>query len=130
LHPTAYYKPVKDHYLAQAAKVSIEELRELQEQLHQNLKFISYKIAHYYNKHRSTEPILQEGDTTYLLRRHIKTRQPSLKLDHIKLGPFKITKRIGKLNYQLDLPARYKIHPIFHISILEPTPKEIPTNSN
>ena len=33
-------------------------------------------------------------------------------------GPFKITKVIGPATYRLKLPATWKIHPIFHATLL------------
>ena len=60
----------------------------------------------------------------YLIRRNIKTKRLSAKLDHIKLGPFKIEKQIGLVNYRLKLPQSIrKIHPTFYISLLEPAPE-------
>ena len=35
------------------------------------------------------------------------------------MGLYKVTKRISKNNYQLDLPPKIRIHLIFHISLLE-----------
>ena len=35
-------------------------------------------------------------------------------------GPFPITKRVGKVSYQLELPPKLKIHPVFHVSLLKP----------
>lgn len=67
----------------------------------------------------------------YLLRRNIRTKRPIDKLDHKKLGPFTIDEKKGPVNYQLRLPESMgKIHPVFHISLLEPAPEnaEIATN--
>ena len=75
-----------------------------------------------YNKSRGRELILKKGDKVYLLRRNIKTKRPTSKLDHIKIGPFSIKKKISDVNYELELPHRMRIHPIFHISLLEPAP--------
>src|SRR3954449_7901199 len=47
-----------------------------------------------------------------------------------KLGPFKITKRINDVTYKLKLPETMKIHDTFHISLLEPKPKNIRKNTN
>ena len=33
-------------------------------------------------------------------------------------GPFSIQKVISPLSYQLKLPAQWKIHPIFHVTLL------------
>ena len=35
------------------------------------------------------------------------------------IGPFKIIKRIGKVAYQLALPASMQQHPVFHVSLLQ-----------
>jgi hypothetical protein len=40
-------------------------------------------------------------------------------LDYIKLGPFKILKKITEVNYKLDLPVKIKIHLVQHIVILK-----------
>ena len=39
----------------------------------------------------------------------------------MRLGRFKITKKISSYTYKLDLPASMKCHPIFYVSLLEPT---------
>ena len=43
----------------------------------------------------------------------------NLKLDFTKLKPFRITRRVGKVNYKLKLSRRMRIHPIFHVSLLK-----------
>ena len=40
----------------------------------------------------------------YLLRRNIKTKRPSDKLDYTKLGPFKIIQKLGPVIFKLDIP--------------------------
>jgi hypothetical protein len=77
------------------------------------------KIVFYYNGYCSIEPILKEKDKIYLIQRNIQTKQPSTKLDHKKLGLFKIKRVIGLVNYKLILPKTINIHPVFYISLLE-----------
>jgi len=43
----------------------------------------------------------------------------SKKLDYIKVGPFLIEEQRGLVNYQLRLLKDAKIHPVFHVSLLE-----------
>ena len=37
-----------------------------------------------------------------------------------RYGPFKITKKISPVVYQLDLPQSIKIHNMFHVDLLSP----------
>jgi len=53
-------------------------------------------------------------------RRNIKTRCPSKKLDHKNHGPFQIEKLVSPLAVRLTLPRKWKIHNVFHVSLLEP----------
>ena len=66
------------------------------------------------------EPAFKRGDKVYLLRKHIKTKRLSTKLDFKKLGPFKILEKISSVNYQLQLPKNSRLHLVFHVSLLEP----------
>ena len=66
--------------------------------------------------------MLKEGDKVYLLRKNIVTKRPSYKLDHKKLGLFKIIKVKGLVNFQLVLPKTINIYPVFYISLLELAP--------
>jgi hypothetical protein len=94
-------------------------LKVLHEELAIDLVFFMKKIISYYNKHYNIGPILKKRDKIYLIQRNIQTKQPSTKLDHKKLGLFKIKKVIGLVNYKLVLPKTMNIHPVFHISLLE-----------
>ena len=60
------------------------------------------------------------GDYIWLLSRHIKIIHPYWKLNHKRLGRFKVLYRMESHAYLLELPATIKIHPVFHISLLEP----------
>jgi hypothetical protein len=40
-------------------------------------------------------------------------------LDHKKLGPFKIKRITGLVNYKLILPKTVNIYPVFYISLLK-----------
>ena len=56
----------------------------------------------------------------YLLRKYIRTKRLSDKLDHTKLRLFKIKKILGPISFKLELLISIRIYPIFHKSLLEP----------
>ena len=56
----------------------------------------------------------------YINCKNIKTKQPSDKLDHVRLGLFPITEVLGKVTYKVKLPTHMRIHPVFHVLRLEP----------
>src|SRR5579864_9403055 len=43
-----------------------------------------------------------------------------MKLAPRRYGPFRVAATIGNTSYQLDLPETWKIHPVFHGSLLTP----------
>ncbi len=53
--------------------------------------------------------------------------RPSDKLDYKKIGLFEIEKKIRTVNYRLKLPKYMRIHPVFHVVLLEPAPHNAPT---
>jgi transposase InsO family protein len=122
-----FRKEVLPGPLAEKAILSAEQLRSLHQEMQKELQFVAHRMATYANKKRLKGPIFKTGDTVYLLRKNIQTKRPSDKLDHKKLGPFKIKDKISDINYRLDLPKTMKIHPVFHISLLEPAPKGVKT---
>ena len=73
----------------------------------------------YYNQKRLKRLTFLKGNMVYLARKNIITKRLSKKLDYKYLKPYKITKRISKNNYQLDLPPKVRIYLIFYISLLK-----------
>ena len=109
-----------------AAKEYAEQLAQHHERLVENVKQAQNSQAQYYDaKHKRIEFAVK--DKVWLLSSNIRTERPSKKLDWKRLGPFTITERIGLQAYRLNLPQSMKIHPVFHISLLEPyKPSTIP----
>jgi hypothetical protein len=57
-----------------------------------------------------------------LNRKNIATTRPSRKFYFKRFGPFKILKIVGesKSAFQLELPPQWRIHDVFHASLLDP----------
>ena len=50
----------------------------------------------------------------------MKTTRLYDKLDYLRLGPFIISNRINDVAFHLVTPPHMHIHPVFHVSLLEP----------
>ena len=88
--------------------------------LKEDLEFISQRTVKHVNKKRFKRLDLRKGGMVYLLKKNIKTKWSSDKLDHTKLEPFKIKDKLGLATFQLNLLEGIRIHLVFHISLLEP----------
>jgi hypothetical protein len=89
--------------------LQVLDLKSFYKKLATDLVFFTKKITLYYDGYYNIKPMLKKGDKVYLIRRNIQTKQLSTKLDHKKLGLFKIKRIIRLVNYEL----------VFHISFLE-----------
>ena len=52
--------------------------------------------------------------------KNIRIKRPSPKLATRLCGPFKILEQRGKRAYKLQISDRWKLHSVFHVSLLEP----------
>jgi len=77
-------------------------------------------MCHYTDPTRKEPPAYQVGNLVTLNGRNIRTRRPSRKMDLKNHGPFQIEKIISPLTVQLTLQCKWKIHNVFHVSLLEP----------
>jgi len=71
------------------------------------------------DRRRKDHPNFKVGDKVWLLRNNIVTTCPCAKLDYKRLGPF-IAKLVNLVACRLELPPQFKIHNVFHVSLLEP----------
>src|SRR5487761_1748842 len=81
-----------------------EALRKAQEHLSKITKFKAYK----------------ENDKVWLEATHLKVPYESAKLSPKRYGPFRVAAVISPVAYRLELPPTWKIHPVFHASLMTP----------
>ena len=103
---------------------SAEDRARLLEDVHRDLSLELTLAGERYkeqaDRHRLDAPQFEVGDFVWLLRRNIATTRPCPKLDYKKLGPFRIIEKIGSMVVRLELPSHFRIHNVFHVSLLEP----------
>ena len=106
------------------------QLKEIQSKLSTPLLQAQTAYKRAADRHRmdsSKKPIFRLGDKVWLLRRNVKTTRPCEKLDFQRLGPFVISGQVNDVAFCLDLPSHMRLHPVFHVSLLEPfTSSSIP----
>lgn len=123
--PTAYGEARKTESLSEQAREKADRYVEMCQKLQEAISQRNQITQRNANKSRVEGPTFREGDRVFLTRgKAIKTKRPSGKLDNVKLGPFEIKKVVGPVNYELCLPKSMRIHPVFHISRLEPAPQD------
>lgn len=90
--------------------------------LKDNLIKAQERMKFYADKKRSDREF-EIGDMVYLKLQPYMQMSVSMRRNH-KLaaryyGPYKVTKRVGKVAYQLELPNHSRVHNVFHVSQLK-----------
>ena len=62
----------------------------------------------------------QTGEQVWLEGKNLSLPYSSAKLAPRRHGPFRITKVVSPVAYELALLSQWKIHPVFHASLLTP----------
>ena len=77
---------------------------------------------------RSPTPDFKVGNQVYVKAKYFRSTQPSKKLSEKNLSPYPIITQVGTLSFTICLPnSMHAVHPVFHVSQLEPTtPNTIP----
>ena len=117
-HPRmSYEEEVDPRSKSKSADKLSAELRELMIVCRENLHHAQelQKRAHDKGvKPRSYAP----GDKVWLNSKYIKTKR-NRKLEAKFFGPFRVLHPVGKQAYKLELPRKWRIHDVFHVSLLE-----------
>ena len=68
---------------------------------------------------KSNFSLFKKGQMVWLDPRHLKTNYHK-KMAPKQEGPFEIEEVLGPVTYQLKLPELWKIHKVFHATLLQP----------
>lgn len=97
----------------------IKVLQDLYGKMKDNIKSALDRHAHHFDNKVMPQPNFQIGDKVWLDARNLRTARPSHKLDYKRVGPFPILEKINSRAYRLKIPKTMKIHPVFHVDLLE-----------
>ena len=87
---------------------------------HEALDRTRESMNKYYDRKAKQQPDITVGDLVMLNAKNIRTKRPIKKLSLNLYGPFKVMETRGNRAFKLEISPRWKIHPIFHVSHLEP----------
>ena len=101
------------------AKDRINQILQLRQKLSTQLReAVEYQARYYNRKHELIH--FSKGQYVLLSTKNLTLNRPCRKLAERFLGPFLIEGPVGKQAYRLKLPRTMPIHPVFHVSLLEP----------
>jgi hypothetical protein len=113
----------------------IKSFQNLYSEMKVNIQSAIDRHARHFDTKAMPQPEFKIGDQVWLDARNLRTSRPVRKLDYKRVGPFHVLEKIGTRSYRLDLPKTMKIHPVFHVRLLEQyrpdpipgrTPKPLP----
>ena len=80
-------------------------------------KAVAIQQSYYNQKHRDIS--FAVGDVVLLSTQNLRLKGIPHKLQRKFCGPYKIVEKIGTQAYRLKLPDTWRIHPVFHVSLLK-----------
>src|SRR6202035_5637019 len=128
-----YHPNITVHPELEVTSAKAKEFAVNLDDLHQELRTQISEAQKCYqgpaDSRRSAAPDLKIGDFTFVKATFLRTTRPSKKLSEKNLGPFKIIAQVGQLSFTLWLPEQLRaVHPMFHVSQLEPATRNIIPN--
>jgi transposase InsO family protein len=112
---------------APAANDFIDKMKALSQLAHRTVIAAQERQKAYADKRRQ-ELVFNVGDKVFLnadrVDNIVTKNRPSRKLNDKRIGPYAIIAKVGSVAYRLRLPKNIRVHPVFHVSQLEPAPKK------
>ena len=100
-------------------KKTSDEIQAAWKRARELIEEASRKAKARFDSHVKEIPFV-EGDLVWLSSRNFKWRYGTKKFCPKWLGPFKIIGAIGEVSFKLKLPSEWKVHNVFHASLLKP----------
>ena len=126
-HPNITVHPERDLSLARAKEYAVN-LESLHQYLCEEMATAQKRYQGPADARRLPTPDFKVGNQVYVKAKYFRSTQPSKKLSEKNLSPYPIITQVGTLSFTICLPnSMHAVHPVFHVSQLEPTtPNTIP----
>jgi transposase InsO family protein len=98
----------------------LDRLADVWKEAKAALQLSKERMKEQFERNKRSAHVFNIGDMVWLTAKDIKIHQKTPKLGPRQLGPYKVLKRIGDLDYRLELPSYLNLNPVFHISRLSP----------
>ena len=92
----------------------------MQENARTTLKQTKEAMKKYYDRRATPQTDIEIGDLLMLNPRTIKSKRPTRKFTPQLYGHCQVFEKKGNRVFKLNIPARWKIHPEFDVSLLQP----------
>jgi hypothetical protein len=98
----------------------LDRLADVRKEAEAALRLSKEWMKEQFERNKRTAHVFKVGDMVWLTAKDIKIHQKMPKLGLQQLGPYKVLKWIGDLDYRLELPSYLNLNPVFHVSHLSP----------
>jgi hypothetical protein len=119
-HPNSGISQLRTDTLPVSSKPYGHWITAIHDDCRHTLETTHETIKKYADRDRAEPPKYSKGDLVMISGKNIRNRRPCKKLDHKLHGPFEITEVISETVMHLNLQVKWKIHKVFHVSLLEP----------
>ena len=111
--------PMKMDWTNPAADKLLQRWQNVWSYVQDNIRKALERMAKYCDMRTQRQPVINPRDKVMVNIKNMKTKRPSKKLNHKRLGPVEVLEAVGKRAFKVQLSLESKNHPVFHVSELE-----------